>query len=549
MVSVLKVEITNKDLLDKYAAIIKAQAKATGDDSKKSKVTEAEKAIAETLFKGTTTTSTSGGISAPDWFTSDSVMVSLMKSIAGYQVLNSKKFTDWVDKKLDKDQESVSIEGKLLQTTKEKDGGIKIGELTVAPNKTEKDLASPIKSFGISSNESDIIDTTRYNIIEDLRTSWSGASNKFYKEGTSDERTELSSKALNKGKLSAFSANLGNNISRDLQTFLMKDNTFIKLYGTLENIRLGKETLDANRENISMWVDTLNDRYIRDGFLHELNIMQKEDKLFQHILNTPSVRNQFYMKSRNLAIFRKTATSINGLMLTFSPSDFNSKFFGAKYDASSKAISVYLKSDVEQQFLKQYPEAAAVIRMGQNITEFEKALEKLAYNNKPDTFNYLDEKITYLIPTGGSIPMSKAYLRFATETKLSDPANFMSKHSQELPTKYAAASNASMGTFLSSEYLRLEVIKHIVNKMPEGIPGGPPPPVPNILTYRTGRFANSIQLMVDYRRKLVTYYYNPIYYIHEQTTRDPKVLIKSSINEVLRSRFKQQFNISEMGRF
>lgn len=548
MVSVLKVEITNKDLLDKYAAIIKAQAKDTGDKSKKKKVTEMEKAIAETLFRGTTTTSTSGGVSAPDWFTSDTVMVSLMKSIAGYQVLNSKKFTDWVGQKLDDNQESVSIEGKLLQTTKKKDSGIKIGELTVAPNKTAEDLAQPVKSFGISSNENDIIDTTRYNIIDDLRTSWAGTSDKFYKEGTSSERTELSPKALNKGKLSAFSANLGNNISRDLQTFLMKDNTFVKLYGTLEDIRLGKQTLDANKNNIAMWVDTLNDRYIRDGFLHELNVIGKEDKLFQHILNTPSVRNQFYMKSRNLAIFRKTPTSINGLMLTFSPSDFNSKFFGAKYDASSKAISVYLKSDVEQQFLKEYPAAAAVIRMDQNLKEFEKALENLANNNKRETFNYLGEKISYLIPTGGSIPMSKAYLRFATETKIVDPADFLNKKNQVLPTKFDANTNYTMGTFLSSEYLRLLVIKNIVNKMPVGPVGGPPLR-DDILTYRTGRFANTIQLMVDYRKRLVRYYYNPIYYVHETTSRNPKILIENSVSEVMRSRFKQVFTISEMGRF
>ena len=277
-----------------------------------------------------------------------------------------------------------------------------------------------------------------------------------------------------------------------------------------------------------------------------MQILQREGKLFEYILKTPNVSEQFYQKSRNLAIFRYSGSSIKGLMLTFKREDFTAKFFAAKFDVSSGAINVYLKSEVESMFLKELPEAAATIRLGQNIEEFDKAVEALAANNTKATFDYLGEKITYLVPTGGSIPMSKAYLRFATQTIVDNPFSYLSKKSN-VSDHYSGNQNQSMGTFLSSEYLKLLVVKKMVDRMPQGPVGGAPLS-DTILTYRTGRFANSLNLVIDYRKKLVKYYYNPIYYVHERTSRNPKVLIERSIREVLVARFKQQFMISEVGR-
>ncbi len=538
MVAVVRIEITNPELLTRYADLLRAQGK--GKESKTSKVTEFEEAISRTLFRGTTIKGTAGGVSAPDWFVTDSGMISLMKSVAGEQIVNTQKFNDWVKQDIG-NSESVSIEGKMLQSDN-KSGGIKIGNLTVEPSND-----AITNSFDIFTNS--VIDVTRHSLIKEMRENWAGASENFFtSDASSGKRKELSPKGLNKSKLSDFNRILGKTISADLQKFLNTDGTYIELRGLMEKAHQG--TIDIKtpekKELIKLYVNTINNRYIKDGFLHELQVLQKEGKLFDSLLKTPAIRAQFYQKSRNLAIFRKTNTSINGLLLTFSPADFNSKFFGAKFDVSSGAISVYLKSEVETQFLTQFPKEAAVIRLGQNLHEFDKAVQALAVNNTKGSFDYLGEKITYLIPTGGSIPMSKAFLKFSSKVIVADPFTYINK--QSAINNPNGRNNDNMGTFISAEYLRLLVVKRMVEKMPVGPVGGPPLSH-NKLTYRTGRFANSVQLMVNYRKKLVSYYYNPIYYIHEQTSRNPKILIERSINEVLLSRFKQKFMISEVGRF
>ena len=253
-----------------------------------------------------------------------------------------------------------------------------------------------------------------------------------------------------------------------------------------------------------------------------------------------------------MALLRMVDGKATALLMTFSPSDFNSENFGASWDESSGAISVYIKSAVEEKFLSQYAASSAKLTFNGKIDEFNKAVNSLLTTKKKITsedksMSFYGSDVLQVAHTN-SIPMSKAHLRFSTETKFVDPTNFLSKKNQALPAKFDATSNQTMGTFLSSEYLRLLVIKNIVNKMPVGPVGGPPLR-DDILTYRTGRFANSVQLMVDYRKRLVRYYYNPIYYVHEKTSRNPKTLIEHSVSEVMRSRFKQVFNISEVGRF
>ena len=333
-----------------------------------------------------------------------------------------------------------------------------------------------------------------------------------------------------------------------MQVFLNSDRTFLALRSMIDKASQKKLDINTpiNKNKIKNYVDTINSRYVKQGFLHELNALQRGGNLFNHLMKSPTVKAQFYQKSRNLAIFRKTETSINGLMLSFKLSDFTSKFFGAKFDVSSGAISVYLKSEVEATFLSTFPKKAAVIRLDQNLNDFNLAVLKLANNNEPRYFDYLGEKIKYLIPTGGSIPMSKAFMKFTTKVITTDPFSYINK--QSIINNPKGRNNDNMGTFISAEYLRLLVIKRMVEKMPVGPVGGPPLSH-NKLTYRTGRFANSVQLMINYRKKLASYYYNPIYYIHEQTSRNPKTLIERSINEVLLSRFKQKFMISEIGRF
>jgi len=61
------------------------------------------------------------------------------------------------------------------------------------------------------------------------------------------------------------------------------------------------------------------------------------------------------------------------------------------------------------------------------------------------------------------------------------------------------------------------------------------PPVPNILTYRTGRFAQSFQITkINEAARQITYTYDPIYRVaHENTSRDPRTLIQVGIRQAV----------------
>jgi hypothetical protein len=65
------------------------------------------------------------------------------------------------------------------------------------------------------------------------------------------------------------------------------------------------------------------------------------------------------------------------------------------------------------------------------------------------------------------------------------------------------------------------------SKMPKGIPGGPPPPINEILTERTGRFAQSFTITkFNKAKEFIEYTYDPIYNVFESERRAPSKLIE-----------------------
>ena len=65
------------------------------------------------------------------------------------------------------------------------------------------------------------------------------------------------------------------------------------------------------------------------------------------------------------------------------------------------------------------------------------------------------------------------------------------------------------------------------SKMPKGTPGGPPPPINEILTERTGRFAQSFTITkFNKSKEFIEYTYDPIYNVFESERRAPSKLIE-----------------------
>lgn len=97
--------------------------------------------------------------------------------------------------------------------------------------------------------------------------------------------------------------------------------------------------------------------------------------------------------------------------------------------------------------------------------------------------------------------------------------------------------------FISKIQLTELVRKRFVSKMPKGPRRGPPLST-DVLTYRTGRFANSFQIAyLNYKTNTIKYFYDPVYRVHEATSRDPQELIGNSIREVTTAAFARAFRV------
>ena len=545
MVFIVQVNIEDPDLLENYARIIKSYTEEV-HDTKSHAVTEFEKRLAQTLFKGKTITAVSGRVGPPDWWVTEQGVKNLFRAMSPKTASITSNFAKWVGEVY---EDAVAVEGKIRQTTKIKD--VKIGNLTLIGQNIAENTENQNRygSGDISAGkdgkiydaigDQEIIDVTRYKMIDQLRNRWANDPALSENKGNL-----LSDKAVNKSKVAKFVKYINDNFP-DMAKDLAAD-------GSLRKIRAELDRPNPDKEKLKIWINTVNNRYARMTFLKELNSINKSnpDALFNYISKTPLIKDQFYQKSKNMALLRMVNGKATALLMTFSPSDFNSNNFGARWDQQKGTISIFIKSSVEEKFLSQYADSSAKLTFTGAIDAFNKSVDNLIATKNVKIVDgisfYSSESLE--VPHTNSIPMSRAMMKFSTETRFVDPSDFLSKKNQALPEKFDGMSNRTMGTFLSSEYLRLLVIKNIVNKMPVGPVGGPPLR-DDMLTYRTGRFANSVQLMIDYRKRLVRYYYNPIYYIHERTSRNPKVLIENSISEVLKTRFKQVFNISEVGRF
>ena len=84
---------------------------------------------------------------------------------------------------------------------------------------------------------------------------------------------------------------------------------------------------------------------------------------------------------------------------------------------------------------------------------------------------------------------------------------------------------------------------NVQSRMPKG-PFRGPPLSPTVLTYRSGQFVNSIQVIQDVREKLIKYYYAPNYKVHETSSRAPRYLLQKSIREVVKQAYGETFRIN-----
>ena len=248
--------------------------------------------------------------------------------------------------------------------------------------------------------------------------------------------------------------------------------------------------------------------------------------LFKALKKDPELFNDFYKKSSFLQLGKKIGDGPITLTSIYIPkSNFTIPPFKINYAFTTSTIKLSLDDNYEKDLLEKLKESSAISLQEATMEQFIEGLKSLKFKKTTLKVGKKDQQsFTISIPTGGSIPMSS--------TSVVKTKKVVKKATEPLPQK-----------IISDAQLTALVQKAAENRMPKG-PFRGPPLSPTVLTYRTGTFVDSIQVMQDLRQNLITYYYAPNYKIHERKgARAPRFLLQSSIRETVKLIYSQQFRI------
>jgi len=140
------------------------------------------------------------------------------------------------------------------------------------------------------------------------------------------------------------------------------------------------------------------------------------------------------------------------------------------------------------------------------------------------TFGELIALAAQFDPTMGGQPFE-----ISQETDLSKPMGTISTRARpNLAGARKRKLKPDIQERISSEQIEALARRLFRATMPKGEPGGPPRPNPLVLTERTGRFAESFQILrINEKKRFLEYTYDPIYNVFESERRAPSKLIET----------------------
>jgi hypothetical protein len=250
--------------------------------------------------------------------------------------------------------------------------------------------------------------------------------------------------------------------------------------------------------------------------------------LYKALKKDTELFNDFYKKSSFLQIAKKIGNEPVTVTSIYIPlSDFKIPPFKFEYSRYKDTIYTSLDDIYERDLIDRLSKQSMISLQEATMENFIEGLKSLKFKKTTLTVGKIKKDqqfFTISLPTGGSIPMSS--------TSVIKTKKVAKKATEPLPQK-----------IISDAQLTALVQKAAENRMPKG-PFRGPPLSPTVLTYRTGTFVDSIQVMQDLRQNLITYYYAPNYKIHERKgARAPRFLLQSSIRETVKLIYSQQFRI------
>lgn len=243
--------------------------------------------------------------------------------------------------------------------------------------------------------------------------------------------------------------------------------------------------------------------------------------------NDPDLFMKFYRKAKLLQISKFTKskkgdalTSVDVINISFPLSKFTAPQPFTMEITDPAAIVLKLTSSFEKQLVNSLLDTAPAMAVS-STEDFVDQLQSLPGKAKVrGTAAGIEFDMIMEYPSGASIPMTKGKVRGSR--------------------KRGPRKKKEMQATISSSQLTAAVQRSLFARMPKGPLQGPPLS-DEILTNRSGRFVRSVLTQV--RGNLIRYYYNPIYEVHQNTSRNPNETIEGSIRNITQRRVGRQFNV------
>lgn len=267
------------------------------------------------------------------------------------------------------------------------------------------------------------------------------------------------------------------------------------------------------------------------------SLRNKGKKLFtQFIINNGS-------KVSSYTVYTKGSFKPENLQAELDRGDIKFKYT----DAYEKKLGLELSLHLRKAHSKAIPIVA------------DTTIARMFSTNKGDIRQYIKElqrgiSMSWMTRTGGSIPIGKVgpsdLTKIIPRRRKGTKSAFTSRIPSVLETlrrTKVSDRQLSLEDRMSDNSLASLVKREMMRRMPIGPVGGKPLSSA-VLTYRTGNFVNSLDIVKNIKTQRIRYYYDKAYWKHEATSRDPRNLIASSINSVVYALFKKKYVITKSNR-
>lgn len=231
----------------------------------------------------------------------------------------------------------------------------------------------------------------------------------------------------------------------------------------------------------------------------------------------PNLYNAFYNKAKFLQISYKTDTSVFALNLFTPINRFKSPPFEFNY--KSGILKLSFNNAFEKRLLKSLQDVKPL--QLSSLEQLKTDFDNISFGKKIKVSTQGSKSITISVPTGGSIPVTRARL------DINRAEQQLQQSSQE--PKQAFISGVQW-TVLTQRRLGETMLRL----------GEPEPPE---LKERSGRFRSSVRVFANYRTKTLQYLYNPLYSTLKRYGYRPDLQVETAIREVAQTLYAQKFNI------